>query len=579
VTPTSGASPIAASPAVPQRLLPPANASRTLVGHVTLDALAIAARGAITLAANGQTLAASAGGVISTESGGKLVGSGGTVLALANGNLIPSSASGVDALTGGQAGLSADNRLLAAGGIISDNGGGVISNHGGSIVANNAGNIVSNNGGSLGTTKAFKGLAIGPVSRGLLDTGSGATATLDTATAVPLAGVLVSAISLKTHAYLPVGVDASGSPVYSVFTDLGGRYELYLPNTDLGTVMIAVTPAPGNNAQVSYNTLAPTSLASGGSTLAVTSDEDSDLAVQTMREAFVDNMALVLTSQDAGPVLTSDLGNNPLLRPAFASFVAQLNASARSAGVPQGPDAARIPAVRQLAYLLCDTVLANGNADQIQLSATFQPGWQGSPETVSQGLRAAAHALRVQTARYMATFSPADTAQLTYVVDARLRGHDGESFCPVHVVLPLHTPADLMAYSIGLDVKNDDAHGTTNVGRAYTAVTVPRLDAAAFDHAPTLDDPVFSRSDNPDFYQDAVTGQKLRYSERVQASLSAIIGSIGLSLAAQGNGGAPTAVADDLATLRQFASSHSFKGSPAPVPTPRYTTLPCVSGP
>lgn len=181
---TSPASPPSARPSAARiplgTLQPPAGTYQTLAGKVQVGADAVSLLG-------GQVV----GSDVTLVTAGVITNNGS--------NAIPDPASGVDARSGGNVALSPDGSLAAAG-------------------------VISNNGGALGGDGGSRARRL------LGDTGS-----------VPVAGMLVSAISLRDRSYLPVGIGPDGKPVYVVYTDANGGYKLYLPPQEAGNVVVAAT--------------------------------------------------------------------------------------------------------------------------------------------------------------------------------------------------------------------------------------------------------------------------------------------------------------------------------------------------
>lgn len=57
------------------------------------------------------------------------------------------------------------------------------------------------------------------------------------------AGMLMAVLSLADGAYLPLGVDEGGKPVFAVYTDAQGEFEVHLPPGATKNVLVA-TPDP-----------------------------------------------------------------------------------------------------------------------------------------------------------------------------------------------------------------------------------------------------------------------------------------------------------------------------------------------
>jgi hypothetical protein len=204
-TPTPAPSPLAA-------LQPPAGSYVALSGTVKVDA--------------GYLVGNNAGNLVGDN---RLAVGDATILANNAGNLVASR-------EGGSARSNADGSFVAAGnaGIVANNGGGLISDHGGGIVANNGGGIIANHGSG----------------RRLL-------ALPAAGTLLPAGGLVVSAVSLRDHQYVPLGADAAGQPVYAIYSDAAGGYKLYLPQALEGNVAVVAGVPQSADARLVYNAIAP----------------------------------------------------------------------------------------------------------------------------------------------------------------------------------------------------------------------------------------------------------------------------------------------------------------------------------
>ncbi|MDB5100200.1 MAG: hypothetical protein JWM80_4621 [Cyanobacteria bacterium RYN_339] len=210
--PVGSAKPVA-SPAIkaaPNPLVRPAGSAGVLAGRVQFDPTYVV-----------------------QQKAGSLIGQdGASVLAAGQARLMTGGNSGTLITNDGGSLITNDG-----GSLISNDGGSLITNDGGSIVAQGGGNIVapasliSQDGGSI-----LGGDAAAPKARRLLGTaGPGA--------AIAAAGMVVYARSLVTHKPLEIGRDKDNQPVYAVYTNLKGGYELYLPPDQADNVeVVAFVP-------------------------------------------------------------------------------------------------------------------------------------------------------------------------------------------------------------------------------------------------------------------------------------------------------------------------------------------------
>ena len=117
--------------------------------------------------------------------------------------------------------------LLAMGqAAIAPNGQSLISTSGTAITSGPSGNLVS-------TTQVVPSYRL-----------QAATPALPPGTMLPAAGMQLGVESLVTHKLLPIGQDAAGNPVYSVYSNLQGGYELYVASSVGETVQLVATSGP-----------------------------------------------------------------------------------------------------------------------------------------------------------------------------------------------------------------------------------------------------------------------------------------------------------------------------------------------
>lgn len=336
----------------PALLQKPAGSFSTLAGTLTVDAsYVVAAKEGNLVANNGGNVLAAGGGLLS-DSGGGLVGKvkgavglvsngGGGVVALASGNIIANNGSGIISEHGG--------------GLLSDHGAGLLSDAGGNLVANNGGNIVANNGGGLvGKTKLHT-LAVDIPAYGQQ---------------VIAAGMQLQAIDMTTGRALELGRDAKKQPVYAVYTNLAGGYEIYLP-TGLQTNVRLYAVIPGHDdPRGHYSAITPPS-----ATSPLALDEDIAGVTRLFREAMHEkfNTLLQARASDLANGLTDDAvdgfmgggGTNPAVKAIFTGLIKTLFASIRANPRITPAD------YPDLAFLLGDVLLAHsGNLSDIDLDQT-----------------------------------------------------------------------------------------------------------------------------------------------------------------------------------------------------------------
>ena len=248
----SPAAAAAAKSAATATLQKPKDAARALSGHVRLDAAYLVGSGAGTLiGADGGSLIGDDGGSLICADGGSLIGAdaasavgitGSPLVAAGAGNAIAS------------VGLSADGaRLVGKGGntLIGADAASFVgmgaSLVGNALVGADGGSLIGADGGSLiGADGGTYRLAQAPAPASGLKAGQ----------ALPAAGMLVAALSLADGKPLPVGQDADGKPVYAVYTDAAGRYEIFPPAESRGNLRVVAIAGAGTDARLRYGVFA-----------------------------------------------------------------------------------------------------------------------------------------------------------------------------------------------------------------------------------------------------------------------------------------------------------------------------------
>ncbi len=277
VAPAAVTSPTGPGPALPgpavtpapvlDLLMKPAGLTMLVAGAVRLDGSYIVAAGA------GNIVAAGAGNIVAAGAGNILSHNGGQVLSHNGGQIVAAGAGNIISQNGGQ--------IVAAGA------GNLLSHNGGQLVAAGAGNILSHNGGQI--------VAAGAGNYALLQA-SGVQA----GEIAPVAGAEVAVRSLRTGQYLPLGVDAAGKPVYVVYTNLAGQYDLYVPASEQGNVMIEANVLRAQrNARLEYQNI---------SGVDAGIDEDTTLVTQVLRRSLATRLRIMFRKADRQAAMDSLLG-------------------------------------------------------------------------------------------------------------------------------------------------------------------------------------------------------------------------------------------------------------------------------
>ncbi|MDB5098749.1 MAG: hypothetical protein JWM80_3170 [Cyanobacteria bacterium RYN_339] len=225
---------------------------------------------------------------------------GGSVLAVGGGNLVAADGAGVTGGNGhplisqdGGGLISNDGNSVVGpdgGGLISQDGGGLISQDGGGLISQDGGGFAAPDGNTL-IGQDGAGL-ISQDGGGLISVGSGGLASKlmllaaeavplppDLAASLPAAGMWVGARSLRDGKPVPVGLDPAGKPVYTVFSNADGKYELFLDPALKDDVRLVAAVPGAREARHFYNLLTP---AQADATQASMS-EDKSLATSLVR--------------------------------------------------------------------------------------------------------------------------------------------------------------------------------------------------------------------------------------------------------------------------------------------------------
>jgi hypothetical protein len=507
--PAASVTPTAASPpaTVPAMLQAPAG-TRTLAGQVTIDArYAVDQAGARILSNNGSSVVALAGDALIANNAGNLVGSrqGGAAMATARGDLL-------------------------AAGLVSDHGGGVISNNGSTLTAK---------------TK-----------RGLLDETAPAVGTQ-----LPAAGLLVSAVSLKTHAYVPVGQDPAGQPVYSVFSDGAGAFKLYLPASEAGNVLVVANVPGTQDENLVYGGVTPV-------TATAKLDEDAQLATRLIRYVLGRHLARIISTPDTSKVVADIVSGDTALsgqvRPLLIDLIQRLNTHAHQAGVPADDTAVDRPEVRELGLLLADVALGQIDYQDLTTSSLFDPRWTGASENILVGIGVSMRALREATGKYMQRHLAAgESLPVEVRFPSFMVFFPDHSSCSYPASMKLRKPSDLGAFLISDVLARQTSGVILDTRKAFAGLAPVPLTA--------YDDP---SDQNPDLYRDE-SGQQLSYGMRIEASMDALLGHF--ALATSPPDGTPSALLD--ATFKRmddYAATHKFPGPAEPIPL-LGTLTPCTA--
>jgi hypothetical protein len=334
-------------------LLKPTGQTTTLTGTIAVDGGYIVSQGA------GNIVSQGAGNIVSQGAGNIVSQGAGNIVSQGAGNIVSQGAGNIVS-------QGAGNIVAAgAGNLITNDGGSLISNDGGSIVAQGAGNIIAGGSGGAAAfaTDGITVLPAGIVSQGagnivsqgagnIVSQGAGnyrLAAAADSHEQLLAAGMAVSAFSLSRHAYVPVGADAAGRPVYTVYSNLKGGYEIYPPGNASDVVVVAAVPG-ATDRRLSYNLL---------DHVADHVDEDTAMVTKLLRGLMYQRFLIyIIQGNDNTPTEFGD--GDALFVQLTGDFIPRIRAAGRKLA---GAD----PAVqRAVALKMGDVLLEGGLPDGSQ---------------------------------------------------------------------------------------------------------------------------------------------------------------------------------------------------------------------
>jgi hypothetical protein len=292
-------------------------------------------------------------------------------------------------------------------------GGQIVSNNGGGVIANNGGNIIANHGAGL---RAL--MAAGP---------AGAL--------VPAAGMEVGVRSLRTGKALAVGVDGQGQPVYRVYSNLTGGFELYIPAEEAGNVLIETTVPQSTDPRQAYAVLAPTAAAAGQAV-----DDDAAVVTRFVRDVAVRRFVDYLEQPpDVSETYYAGIIPDELVGPLRATL-GQLRSAAAAAGI--SADAKLQPAVWALVAGMTDKQLARLDLGSLVLDHAQVAYWGTCTGEEREGAIAGLTALMRQVREGAAARLAADPAAFDQEAYLQL----GNACKPGTYVIK--RPADLVGFLV-----------------------------------------------------------------------------------------------------------------------------------
>ncbi|MDB5099864.1 MAG: hypothetical protein JWM80_4285 [Cyanobacteria bacterium RYN_339] len=272
--------PAASGLAAPVKLVRPAAGAKVLAGHVALDPAYVVGLKAGTIISNDGASVLATGRIVSNDGASVISNDGASIISNDGGSLMTGGNSGtLISPNGGAIVAQGGGNVVAPASLIGQDAGGIISNDGASIVSNDGNSIISNDGNSIISNDGNSVISNDGASL-VKKTWALLAAAANSHEMRPAAGMAVYVRSLSTHQPIALGQDPAGKPVYAVYTDLKGNYELYLP-PELQDNVEVVSFLPGQADQrLHLAQIAPT--ASTDTPV----DEDTSVVVNYLRFGF-----------------------------------------------------------------------------------------------------------------------------------------------------------------------------------------------------------------------------------------------------------------------------------------------------
>ena len=371
--------------------------------------------------------------------------------------------------------------------------------------------------------------------------------------------MIVSAVSLKTHAYLPIGATPDGKPVYAIYTAADGSYTLYLPAEESGNVLVVASPPERSDERLAVGDVTPVKPAAQPRVL----DESTAQAVRNARDVMANQLARMMTATDVNSELNTLQGGKTVfpeaVLPLMRKFIQGINDFGRQLGVPTTPGAQDIPEVRELSYIACDATLGFLDYDALRTN----PAIRGLHRPAGASFRGHGQifaALEARTATYMQEhLAKGETLPLDVVVPIFHAIDYRSDNCVKQAHVPLSKASD-----IGVFLSND-------VLSRYTIDNYYDLRRTFRALGPALDPPATPTHDprDPAVYLDPTVNDYIDYGDRLEAATVAVLFTIATQVA--GSDG-PPALSAALAAGKAYLATHP-RSAPQPAPLHRRRAL------
>jgi hypothetical protein len=296
--------------------------------------------------------------------------------------------------------------------------------------------------------------------------------------------------------------------------------------------------------------------------------DDATHGTRLARAVIANQLALILTSQDAAAAVEA-IGNSSdflteATRPVIASLVTSLSQAGRDHNVPTKPGAQDIPEVRTLSELLAVLILAELVYDELRVGPPFVNGWKGSNEQVYDALDGAMGTLRETAIRYFDAKGGTPPLELAFERFVQLGAPT--NLCKYPERVKLQRPVDACTYLVDDLLSRTQGKLLSNSQAVFAALAVQ----------PTagVKDLTQLQPGDPEYYLDPGDHQVRAASQRLNAAINSLLGSFALALSRPGS----VVLPDLVEALGTYADAHTFTSPPSPRPALGLGT-PCVPTP
>ncbi|MDB5099866.1 MAG: hypothetical protein JWM80_4287 [Cyanobacteria bacterium RYN_339] len=438
----------------PSLLARPVGDVQVLAGQLQVDATYVAAN------AGGRIISNDGASIISTNGSGIISNDGASIISTNGSGIISTNGSG--AVGPGDVLFAKGGRVYAGGGNVvaegplavrGQSGLGIISTNGSGIISTNGSGIISTNG------SGYRLAAAPAPAPGRM---------------LPAAGMRVGVMDLDTQALVPLGQDAAGRPVTAIYTDLAGRYQLYLPAGRKHNVVVVANVPDTRDLRQLYAGVS----AAGATALDV--DEDSSRATELLRATLVGRLYQIVSARTAEAAIA---GISPSALPAGGSaIIATLQTFWRQAQAA-GITADRPVCERQdFAQRSADRLLAHVDLASLISSQAYDKDFADPPEPAIKAITEVFGMMRAAGALLLAAdphhFEAGAYLEVTVPHDPVRRPTDVATFAEQAYLYETHVGTYPQMLNLISDLARYDADG--QIFHNEPQRVARRLEAAGF---------------------------------------------------------------------------------------------------